>query len=196
MSLAGGHRGAAAMFAAALCLCTGAAAQEMPLRAQLCVACHGPGGNSTDPSVPSIAGQPAQALVQQLFMFRRGDREDERMSPLAASLSNADMKELGAYFSAQKAAPPSHKASPESAETGARLAKQNQCVQCHGPALLGQQHIPRLAGQHLEYLRKQLLGFRAGSRADFDGNMTAAAQQLSEKDIEILADYISGLGTP
>jgi cytochrome c553 len=69
-------------------------------------------------------------------------------------------------------------------------------VQCHGPALLGLQHIPRLAGQQFAYLRTQLRDFKARTRADFDGNMTSAAELLSEKDIEILADYLSGLTPP
>src|SRR2546425_307334 len=71
--------------------------------------------------------------------------------------------------------------------------KAQACIVCHGPALLGLQHIPRLAGQQLAYLRTQLRGFKAKTRADFDGNMTSAAELLSEKDIEILTDYLSGL---
>jgi cytochrome c553 len=59
--------------------------------------------------------------------------------------------------------------------------------------LLGQQHIPRLAGQQPGYLLAQLKGFKAGKRADIDGNMTSAAQALSDKDIEVLADYLAGL---
>ena len=68
------------------------------------------------------------------------------------------------------------------------------CVQCHGHALVGVQHIPRLAGQQYEYLRTQLRGFKAQTRADLDGNMTSAAQPLTEKDIDVLADYLAGLG--
>ena len=75
---------------------------------------------------------------------------------------------------------------------GARL----QRSQCHSPALTGLQHIPRLAGQQFEYLRAQLRGFKAQTRADLDGNMTSAAQPLSDKDIEVLADYLSGLNAP
>ena len=62
--------------------------------------------------------------------------------------------------------------------------------------MLGQQHIPRLAGQQYEYLKTQLRGFKAQTRSDLDGNMTSAAQALTEKDIDVLVDYISGLGTP
>ena len=164
-------------------------------KAQVCAACHGNDGNSIDPAVPSLAGQPAQAIATQLFQFREGNRKDPQMSPMAAKLSNADLNDLAAYFAGQKMAPPKHHTAPASGAAGPELAKKLNCTQCHGPALLGQQHIPRLAGQQLEYLRNQLRAFKAGKRADLDGNMTAAAQALSDKDIEVLADYIAGLGT-
>ena len=115
------------------------------------------------------------------------------MSPIAASLSNADMNELAAFFTTQRPASPSHRSARENAAAGRRLAEQYHCVQCHGPALLGLQHIPRLAGQQFAYLRTQLRGFKAKTRADFDGNMTSVAELLSDRDIEILADYLSGL---
>jgi cytochrome c553 len=162
-------------------------------KAQRCAACHGPGGNSSNPVMPSLAGQPAQFISMQLFQFREGNRKDPQMTPMAAGLSNTDMNDLAAYFSAQKPAPPVHAADPAKAAAARRLAEQHHCVQCHGPALLGQQHIPRLAGQQYAYLKAQLLGFRASTRADLDGNMTSAAQGLSAADIEILADYLAGL---
>ena len=132
----------------------------------------------------------------QLFMFREGNRKDPQMSPMASSLSNADMNELAAYFAKQKSASPSHRTAPENTADGRRLAEQHYCVQCHGPALLGLQHIPRLAGQQLAYLKTQLRAFKARTRSDFDGTMTSATQLLSDKDIEVLADYLSGLGAP
>ena len=185
---------AAAILAAALCFVLPfAIAEEIPRKAQVCAACHGPGGNSTDPAMPSLAGQPAQFISMQLFMFREGNRKDPQMSPMASGLSNADMNELAAYFSRQRPAAPSHETASENAAAGRKLSEQHHCVQCHGPSLLGLQHIPRLAGQQFAYLRTQLRGFKARTRADFDGNMTSAAELLSETDIEILADYLSGL---
>ena len=163
---------------------------------QICAACHGPGGNSTQPAMPSLAGQPAQSISMQLFQFREGNRKDPQMTPVAKTLTNAEMNELAAYFSKQKPAPPSHKTAPENGAAGKRLAEKLNCTQCHGPALAGLQHIPRLAGQQFEYLKTQLRGFKAQIRADLDGNMTSAAQALSDKDIEILADYLAGLGDP
>ena len=185
-----GNAGAAA-WATALCFFTcGAALAADP---QLCAACHGADGNSSIPANPSLAGQPEQAISTQLYQFREGNRKDPQMSPMAEKLSNKEMNELAAYFSTQKAAAPTHKTSPESAAAGPKLAQQFNCVQCHGPALRGQQHIPRIAGQQYDYLLAQLRKFKARQRADLDGNMTAATEPLKDKDIEILADYIAGL---
>jgi cytochrome c553 len=188
----GSSRGAgAAALAAALCFFAGQAV--LAADPQLCAVCHGPEGNSIIPANPSLAAQPEQSISIQLFQFREGNRKDAQMTPMAANLSNKEMNELAAYFSRQKAATPSHKTSPENAAAGAKLAQQFNCAQCHGPALRGQQHIPRLAGQQYEYLLAQLRKFKAQKRADLDGNMTSAAQALTEKDIEILVDYAAGL---
>jgi len=194
---------AVAIFAAALSFialaCTRAAyadAEAGRQKAQVCAACHGPGGNSANPAVPTLAGQPQQFIVTQLFMFREGKRKDAQMSPFAANLSNADLNDLAAYFSAQPHQPPSRTTAPEIVAAGIRIAEQQNCVACHARNLMGQQHIPGLAGQQAEYLRTQLRGFKASTRFDMDGNMTSAAQALSDADINILADYLSGLGAP
>jgi cytochrome c553 len=173
-----------------------ALAQPAPPKAQSCAACHGADGNSPTPAVPSLAGQPRQFIVTQLIMFREGNRKDPQMSPFATGLTNQEVNELGAFFSAQKLAPPGRKSTPEQAAAGKRLAEQLNCNQCHGPSLLGQQHIPRLAGQHADYLRAQLRGFKAATRFDMDGQMTSAAQALSAGDIESLADYLANLAVP
>jgi len=190
-------RNAAALAAAFLFLGSAAQAADAEAgrkKAAVCVACHGEGGNSVNPLVPSLASQPAQFIATQLFMFREGNRSDEQMSPMAKPLSNADMNDLAAYFSAEKRDPPRHRSKPESIAAGPGLAKKYNCSQCHGPQLMGQQHIPRLAGQGYQYLLTQLLGFKAQKRFDMDGNMTAAAQAVTPEDIEALADYLAGIG--
>jgi len=159
----------------------------------LCSACHGPNGNSDNPAVPSIAQQPGQFVSTALYQYREGNRKDPQMSPMAANLSNAEMNQLAEYFSKQAAAAPKHQSKPDNVANGPGLAKKYNCSQCHGPKMLGQQHIPRIAGQQYEYLRVQLKGFKAGTRADIDGNMTSAAKAVSEQDLEALADYLAGL---
>jgi len=196
MSASAARRGAAIAFAAlALGAASLAAADREAGRrkAEVCAACHGPAGNSANPAVPSIAGQPAQFVSTELFLFREGNRKDPQMSPIAAGLSNGDLNDLAEYFAAEKLGPPKHRSAPQNAAAGPALAHQFNCVQCHGGELLGQQHIPRLAGQQPDYLLAQLRGFKAGTRADIDGNMTSAAHALSDRDIEVLADYLAGL---
>ena len=67
-----------------------------------CVACHGMDGNSANPMWPNLAGQHAQYLVKQLKDFKAGKRKDPVMAPMAAPLSEQDMLDLAAYYSAQK----------------------------------------------------------------------------------------------
>jgi cytochrome c553 len=160
---------------------------------QLCFACHGPNGNSVNPAVPSLAAQPAQFIGTQLIMFREKRRTDPLMSPIAAPLTNAEIIALGKFFTAQQRSAPAKKPAGNVAVAGRKLAEDYNCVVCHGAALKGQQHIPRLAGQQVEYLRTQLRGFMAGTRFDMDGNMTSAAQRLQPADVDVLAEYISGL---
>jgi cytochrome c553 len=162
-------------------------------QAQTCVACHGPGGNSITPGVPSISGNAAQAISMQLYNYREGNRKNVQMSPMAENLTNREMNNLAAYFASEKVAPPTHQATAESIKVGPALTAQYNCTQCHGPALKGIQHIPRLAGQQYEYLLAQLQGFKAHTRYDMDGNMTSAMSAVKESDIPILADYIAAL---
>jgi cytochrome c553 len=193
------RRAGAAAFAAALLVLSSyaapamAGAEEGRAKAATCVACHGENGNSASPAFPSLSGQPKQFIVSALFQFREGKRQNEIMSPMAAKLSNADMNDLAAYFSAQPAVASPHKTAPANVDKGRQLSVQNNCVACHAANLMGQQHIPRLAGQQKDYLRTQLASFKASTRGEMDGVMTSAAQALTADDIEVLADYLAGL---
>ena len=189
---------AAALLAAAGALgCIGAAAQVTDAQRQKaapCAACHGAEGRAPLADTPSLAAQPKQFITTQLVMFREGNRKSEVMNALAAPLSNADINELGGYFAAQASPLPDGPPLPaDAAAAGRALADRLLCSQCHGAELKGQQHIPRLAGQRADYLRNQLLGFKAQTRFDMDGNMTAAAQALTPADIETLATYLGSL---
>jgi cytochrome c553 len=160
-------------------------------KAEVCASCHGADGNSTNPAIPSLAGQPPLYTYYQLLMFKQRQREDPQMSPFAADLSEADMQDIAAYYAAQTPAAPGATGDPAKLEVGQRLVKAHYCDSCHAAGLVGQNHIPRLAGQHDEYLIKQLRAFKAQTRTDLDGSMTMAAQLLSAEDIELLAHYIA-----
>jgi cytochrome c553 len=173
----------------------GACAQDLavPQKAQVCVSCHGAGGNAALPNIPNIAQQPKQFLVSALYQFREGKRKNDMMAPVTAGLSNADLNELAAYFSSQKLTPPKSTLTPEQLAVGVELTQKNNCIACHAKDLSGQQHIPRLAGQRQEYVKAQLTSFHNSTRFDMDGVMTSAAQALTDKDIEALAIYVAGL---
>jgi len=163
-------------------------------KAVSCVACHGPDGNSTNPTVPSIAGQVGIYLHWQLLLYRDKRRADPQMAPIAAALSETDMADLAAFFAAQRPAPP--RATPPDAprvETGRRLAESYHCNECHGRDFAGREYAPRLRGLSREYLVAQMRGFKARTRGDLDGAMTQAAQPVADADIEPLADYIGAV---
>ena len=183
--------------AAGLAPAAQAGLEEGRAKAQACAACHGADGNAVIAGVPSLAGQPRQFIVQALFMYREGTRQNPVMSPLASALKNADLNDLAAYFSAQPRSVPAAPA-PDAARLAlARAVSQrNHCVACHTPSFSGQQHIPRLAGQDKAYLLAQLTQFKASTRADLDGTMTSAAQGLVADELELMADYLSSFVAP
>jgi cytochrome c553 len=161
-------------------------------KAVVCAPCHGMDGNSTVPSIPSLAAQPPLYLFYQLIQFREGRRKDPQMSPFAAHLTDAEMHDLAAYFAVQKPAPSAgDDPDPSKVAAGKQAVDRHHCASCHAPGLVGQDHIPRLAGQQYAYLFKQLTGFKAQTSADLDGSMTTVAQALSAEEIEALAHYMA-----
>jgi cytochrome c553 len=169
------------------------AAPAAPPKAALCAACHGEGGRSTIPANPILAGQTARYLYLQLRDFQEGRRDDPQMAPMVKDLTRDEMRELSAYFAAQKPAPQPFKADAEKAKLGKAKADETLCTMCHLGGFAGQNEIPRVAGQHFEYTVKQLRAFKTRTRTNDAGNMTSVSNTLSDADIENLAHYIVGL---
>lgn len=189
-------RGVSCLFAGAWLVAAQAIAADVEAgraKAEVCVACHGLNGNAVLPGVPSLAAQPAMHTFLQLVQFREKRRRDPQMSPFAEKLTDRDMQDIGAYFAAQKAAPSSFVVDANKAAIGRKLLEAHHCGSCHMPDLSGQNQIPRLAGQNVEYLVKQMRGLKDGSRRDIDGTMASAAQALSEQDIDNLAHYLASV---
>jgi cytochrome c553 len=162
-------------------------------KAAVCVSCHGINGNTSDPAVPSLAAQTPLYIYYQLLQFREGRRNNDLMNPFAAKLSDPDMKDIAAYFAAQKSAVSNLTTDPEKAARGQAVAASQHCGSCHLPNYAGQNHIPRLAGLPFEYLLAQLRGFKNGKRPDIDGTMASAAQTLSDADMVDLAGFLASL---
>ena len=74
---------------------------------------------------------------------------------------------------------------------GRALAEQHKCLFCHGPGLAGGQQVPRIAGQHEDYLRESLRGFRAGTRLGYTQAMTAAVSGIPVEDLDTLAYFVA-----
>jgi len=71
-------------------------------KSAICASCHGPNGHSVNPLWPNLAGQKEQYLAKQIKAFRDGTRKDPMMAPMVAALSDDDIANLAAYYSAQK----------------------------------------------------------------------------------------------
>ncbi len=162
-------------------------------KAEVCIACHGENGNSTNGVFPILAGQTSRYLYLQLKDFEEGRRKDPVMSPMVANLNKEDFLDLAEYFSAQKPKATAFKPDPEKIKAGKAKADEVLCTMCHLGGFLGQNEIPRVAGQHYEYIIKQLKDFKARNRTNDAGNMTSVSKTLSDQDIENLANYIANL---
>jgi cytochrome c553 len=162
-------------------------------KAQPCFACHGPQGNSQNPEYPILAGQTWRYTYIELKDFKEGRRNDPQMSPMAANLSREDMILLGQFFAAQKQLPIKFQADGAKVEAGRKVSDAVLCPMCHLGGFVGQNEIPRVAGQWPQYVKKQLADFKARRRTNDAGNMTAVSATLSDADIENLSHYIGNL---
>ena len=165
-------------------------------KVETCFACHGEGGASQVEDVPSIAAQPSYFTQWQLVFFRNGSLKSELMAPVAAELSNDDIRSIGAMIEAlpPPVPPKQPDEAPELTKAGATLAVQGRCNICHAPNFAGQQAAARLAGQREEVLLKALQDYKSGKRTGTGvAAMPEIAFQLGEPEMKALAHYLSRL---
>lgn len=170
-------------------------------KAMACAGCHGPNGNSENPVWPKLAGQHAFYTIKELKDFRDGKRKNDTMAPMAAGLSDIDIENIAAFF----ATIPStvEAASADKIKLGERLYRGGNaerglpaCIACHGPNGAGSApaRFPRIGGQHAAYLSNALKEFKAETRDnDHQAMMRDIAGRMSNKEIEAVSSYISGL---
>jgi cytochrome c553 len=164
-------------------------------KAEICAGCHGENGISQTENIPSLAGQQDQFIQWQLVFFRGGARKNDQMQPIAAEISNEDIRVLGAYFASLT--PPAGKTpddNPDLSKKGAQAAAGRRCASCHGDSFAGTKAVARLAGQREEYLVKALNDYKSGARSGGAGAaMTDVAYPLSQEEIAALAHYLAHL---
>lgn len=170
-------------------------------KSALCATCHGNDGNSVLAMNPKLAGQSASYMVKQLQDFKSGARPGLTMSAMVMSLSEQDMEDISAWYASQQRT--IQGANPELVELAESLYRGGNkelsvaaCSACHSPTGSGNAPagFPALSGQHPEYTLQQLKDFRAGVRQnDTNGMMRSVVERLTDKELEALASYVSGL---
>lgn len=168
-----------------------------------CAACHGADGNSVNPVWPSLAGQHASYIFEQLQAFKNGARNEPLMLGQVMMLSDDDMRNLAVYYASLPAAAKAV-ADPATVDRGARIyrgglreSRTSACIACHGPTGRGNPaaSYPALKGQYAVYNAAQLRAYASGARKS-DGPtrvMRDIAATLNEEDIAAVSSYVQGL---
>ena len=174
----------------------GLAVAAAPEKAEGCLTCHGETGVSQTENIPSVAAQPDMFTEWQLVFYRLGRIKNEVMNPIAAELTDDDVRQLGAYLASLPPPKPADQSddAPALTEAGKRLVSENHCDNCHGPKLAGLQAAARLAGQREEYLLKAFHDYKTGVRSGTGpAKMPEVIYALKEDDLKALAHYLSRL---
>lgn len=178
------------------------AAQQVAVNT--CANCHGRQGRSIAPKFPVLAGQHAAYLVAQLHAFKSQTRGDPDalgyMWGMSAPLDDGMINALAAYYEAQSPAP-GVRGDTAAITRGADIYAKGiaadgipPCAACHGPTGAGTNEAPRLAGQHAQYLLKQLRSFQSNLRDV--AVMHGVAQSMAVGEMASVAAYLESLGGP
>ncbi|HIV70984.1 MAG TPA: cytochrome c4 [Candidatus Aquabacterium excrementipullorum] len=170
----------------------------------MCIGCHGiPGYQASFPEVhkvPKISGQSAKYIVSALQAYQKGDRKHPTMKGIAASLTEQDMADIGAYYEADGKNLPATpaKVSTASAEVDA-LLKRGNCISCHGENLNKpiDASYPKLAGQYSDYVYVSLKSYQTDKNPQIGRSnaiMATQAKMFTHAELKQLAAYIGGLG--
>jgi cytochrome c553 len=172
-----------------------AAAQNGPLaeKLQQCAACHGEDGNSKIETIPSLAGQPAFFVLNQLFLMREGVRKVEAMAAIVKDLKDQDLTDLSEHFVKLTPKRSDEPTDPELVKHGQEIAARQRCASCHTPTLAGQEQMPRVAKQRIDYLIPTLKSYRDHPRDGADTAMSPPVGGLRDADITALAHYAASL---
>lgn len=184
----------------------GDAAKGQALGSTICAACHNADGNSTVAANPKLAGQNADYLYKQMTNFKSIDgKQPERvnaiMNGMIAAFNDEQLRDLSAYFAAQKQKGEIAK-NRDTVALGQKIFRSGNmakglpaCAGCHGPAGAGiPAQYPRIGGQFAEYIEAQLKAFQSESRAnDPNKMMRMVAIKMTDVEIKAVSDYIAGL---
>jgi cytochrome c553 len=172
----------------------------------MCSGCHSiKGYQASFPEihkVPMISGQAEKYIVSSLNAYKKGERKHPSMRGIAETLSEQDITDLAAYYSAsgvaKDAKPLAEQPSKEpNAQVKALLAKAN-CSSCHGANYSKpiDPSYPKLGGQHADYLLVALKSYKVDKNAVVGRNnaiMAGMAKQYTNAELKLMANYLSSL---
>jgi cytochrome c553 len=167
--------------------------QSTAEKVEICAGCHGQDGKPIDKTIPIIWGQQQGYIYIQLRDFKRGDRKNEIMRPIASTMEREDMLAIAEYFSKRPWPDLGQpRASKEVADRALSANRSVGCTGCHLDHFQGDGTVPRLAGMSREYLAKTIADFRTRARGNNPG-MSDLMLATSPDDLAALAEYLSGL---
>jgi len=170
-----------------------ASAQGIAEKAEICAGCHGVDGKPIDKLIPAIWGQQLGYLYIQLRDFKRGDRKNEIMQPIAAAMERDEMLAIAEYFSKKPWPNLGQPRAPKEVATRALRANSSVgCTGCHLDQFQGDGTVPRLAGMSREYMTKTIDEFRSRARGNNPG-MSDLMIATDPQDLAALEEYLSGL---
>jgi cytochrome c553 len=179
------------------------AQRPQPAALAACLTCHGPTAESGPqasgvPPIPRVSGQHLEYLAKQLREYKAGRRKNDLMTPMLQKISSGQLKDLAAHLASQAPVAPAAPNSPL-VERGRGLYEQGNaavpaCVGCHQADGVGAPRYPRLAGQRQTYVVQQLMNFKQGIRTNDRARvMRTIAGNLSEEEMQAIAEYLAGL---
>ena len=167
--------------------------QSTAEKVEICAGCHGQDGKPIDKTIPIIWGQQQGYIYIQLRDFKRGDRKNEIMQPIASTMEREDMLAIAEYFSKRPWPDLGQpRASKEVADRALSANRSVGCTGCHLDHFQGDGTVPRLAGQSREYLTKTIADFRTRARGNNPG-MSDLMLATTPDDLAALEEYLSGL---
>ena len=138
--------------------------------------------------MPSLVGSDPKALVIAMKAYKSGERKNDLMNSMVASVTDAGMNNIALYYGVQKAA---RAQTPVAGDKAASASLAAGCEGCHGPkGVSGNPLVPSLAGQDSAYLASATLAYKRGTRSD-DTMMKGLIASLDDNAIKNLAAYFA-----
>ncbi|MCB1735855.1 MAG: c-type cytochrome [Gammaproteobacteria bacterium] len=161
-------------------------------RGAICAYCHGSDGISKKGWLPNLAGQSAEFILDQNLAYAVGDRVNNVMNDLAASMTDAELINLSVYYAVQAPERIEPELTGKDLTVGENFYK-GTCTRCHGEDGRGKKGYTWIAGQKQEYVRRALARYRDREGGRMDEEMAEVTANITDQLIDNLAAYIATL---